>query len=584
MGSNSSPGPTLQQIAEAAGVSKAAVSFALNEKPGVSAQLRAKIQRTAEELGYRRSHALSQALRAVRRQQTESYRETIGVISPGIALDQQPLTGPEREGAPALAEERLRGFLSRAEELGVSLDFFGAAEMGIERLVKILQARGIERVLIEILFADYHTCLKFAPLWQNFACVVLGAPDLTMLGGVAVRPDYFSAGRRIAVEVFQAGFRRIILTTPLSYLNPDRRFEAGLQFAVNSLDREIGIHRQSAEDYELLRQGRLPENLEPGACFVGQWVRGVYENLLQPAGDFGWVDWHANLRPEGKRYAGIDQRDYDQARTALEFCLGLPRGGDQGRKGCQSLTTLEPDWLPGFTLPQLRNDQLHWGTNEPFPESAGEVFQPLPLAEHVDHDEGSRLEPGLLEDFIMPLPPKGQWVFHGIPFQLTGRTQSAQCVALGVKRPDLKVAEIWNLHENARIIVGHKARALYILHACAFSTTTENLGQYVVTYGNGKSREIPVKVLRDPGLDGQTAIQPEARLLADWWPGAGTIAAHATRLVSLVDAENRPGQASNLYLWRWENPQQAEVITSVTLQISPAARALLLFFGLTLAV
>ncbi|RSS74784.1 LacI family DNA-binding transcriptional regulator [Streptomyces sp. WAC06614] len=45
--------PTIKDIARRAGVSGSAVSFALNDRPGVSRETRARIRRVAEELGWR---------------------------------------------------------------------------------------------------------------------------------------------------------------------------------------------------------------------------------------------------------------------------------------------------------------------------------------------------------------------------------------------------------------------------------------------------------------------------------------------------------------------------------------------------
>ena len=42
----------LEQIAQKAGVSKSAVSFALNGKPGIGAETRERILRIADEYGY----------------------------------------------------------------------------------------------------------------------------------------------------------------------------------------------------------------------------------------------------------------------------------------------------------------------------------------------------------------------------------------------------------------------------------------------------------------------------------------------------------------------------------------------------
>ncbi|MEZ0165336.1 LacI family DNA-binding transcriptional regulator [Kineococcus sp. LSe6-4] len=56
--------PTIRDIARVAGVSKASVSYALNDLPGVSEQTRARIRATATELGWRPSAAARSLSRA----------------------------------------------------------------------------------------------------------------------------------------------------------------------------------------------------------------------------------------------------------------------------------------------------------------------------------------------------------------------------------------------------------------------------------------------------------------------------------------------------------------------------------------
>jgi DNA-binding LacI/PurR family transcriptional regulator len=51
------PQPTMKDIARRAGVSESAVSFALNDRPGVSAATRARVRRVAEQLGWRANSA-----------------------------------------------------------------------------------------------------------------------------------------------------------------------------------------------------------------------------------------------------------------------------------------------------------------------------------------------------------------------------------------------------------------------------------------------------------------------------------------------------------------------------------------------
>jgi LacI family transcriptional regulator, repressor for deo operon, udp, cdd, tsx, nupC, and nupG len=50
------PGPTINDVARAAGVSKGAVSFALNNKPGLAPETRSRILQVAADLGWSPSH------------------------------------------------------------------------------------------------------------------------------------------------------------------------------------------------------------------------------------------------------------------------------------------------------------------------------------------------------------------------------------------------------------------------------------------------------------------------------------------------------------------------------------------------
>ncbi|MEV0461297.1 LacI family DNA-binding transcriptional regulator, partial [Catellatospora methionotrophica] len=57
--------PTIADIAGRAGVSRSAVSFALNDQPGVSEETRQRVLAVASELGWR-PHSAARALRGGR--------------------------------------------------------------------------------------------------------------------------------------------------------------------------------------------------------------------------------------------------------------------------------------------------------------------------------------------------------------------------------------------------------------------------------------------------------------------------------------------------------------------------------------
>src|SRR5712672_334593 len=58
--------PTMQQIADAAGVSRMAVSLALRNSPKISAATAERIRRLAEELGYRPNPMVSALMTQLR--------------------------------------------------------------------------------------------------------------------------------------------------------------------------------------------------------------------------------------------------------------------------------------------------------------------------------------------------------------------------------------------------------------------------------------------------------------------------------------------------------------------------------------
>jgi DNA-binding LacI/PurR family transcriptional regulator len=96
---NARPRPTIADVARRAGVSPAAVSFAVNDRPGVGAETRARILEAAAELGWRPS-ASARAL-------TEARSRTIGLVlardSEHLELDAffvRFLSGIERTLAP----------------------------------------------------------------------------------------------------------------------------------------------------------------------------------------------------------------------------------------------------------------------------------------------------------------------------------------------------------------------------------------------------------------------------------------------------------------------------------------------------
>jgi DNA-binding LacI/PurR family transcriptional regulator len=161
--------PTIDDVAARAGVSKSAVSFALNDRPGIADDTRARILATAAELGWRpstRARALSQS---------RAY-------ALGLVLTRDPAllgTDPFFPAFIAGIETELSA-LEQALVLQVVGDDDPSAEAGrYERLAKSGRVDGV--FLSDLRFDDPRVAL----------CVELGLPAVTI--GRPEQPSPFPA-------------------------------------------------------------------------------------------------------------------------------------------------------------------------------------------------------------------------------------------------------------------------------------------------------------------------------------------------------------------------------------------------------
>jgi DNA-binding LacI/PurR family transcriptional regulator len=159
----------LNLIANLLGVSKMTVSRALREGTSVAPELRAKIRECARKLGYQPDSRISQVMRAVRKAQTSSYRETLAFIWTHRLS--------ERDERKSSLHEEFEGASRRAQQLGYRLDVFRVTDESLtgNSLSHILNSRGIRGVLISPPgFEGTHPHLRLD--WKQFCCVLLDEP------------------------------------------------------------------------------------------------------------------------------------------------------------------------------------------------------------------------------------------------------------------------------------------------------------------------------------------------------------------------------------------------------------------------
>ena len=196
---------TLRDVAAAARVHVATASRALDAETAhpVSAQTRARVQRVAEELGYRH-HMMARGLR-------RGLSSTVGVVVADLG---NPYTAPVLRG--------LQASLEQADHMALVTESRDDSE-AMERAVGHLLARQADGlVLLAARSGDQPRILE----WAARVPVVLAVRGLPKSGIPAVTHDDLGGARLAAEHLAELGHRRVVqLPGPLDVQPFKDRFE-----------------------------------------------------------------------------------------------------------------------------------------------------------------------------------------------------------------------------------------------------------------------------------------------------------------------------------------------------------------------
>lgn len=191
---------TLQDVAEAAGVSRMSVSLALRNHPKLPEATRLRIQVIAEQMTYRPDPALSALV---------AYRHEAGggrTVETLAWITNWPTQNGWREASEVYVDYFV-GARQRAAELGYGLEHFwlGAEGMSRSRFEGMLEARRI-RGLIVAPQPDSQT--EIALRWEKYAGVKIGYTTRFPALHLVAAADY-PAMITILEELRKRGYRRI---------------------------------------------------------------------------------------------------------------------------------------------------------------------------------------------------------------------------------------------------------------------------------------------------------------------------------------------------------------------------------------
>ncbi|MGH8879375.1 MAG: LacI family DNA-binding transcriptional regulator [Stackebrandtia sp.] len=249
----------IKDVASAAGVSVALVSLALNDKPGVSAETRARVLEVAEDLGYR----ANAAARALRLGRSSSYGLIVRNLQNPFFLD---VISGLQEAASA----------NDASILVMDANYSPEREAAY---VEQLAARQVAGLAIAPV-GPGESVTTWRRLCPDKPTVVLNAVCSHIDGAMRVAPDNDAAVAAALEHLAQLGHRRIaFLTAPASLVADHDRLETYLdgcrRLGLDPLPVETPLTLDATEKItaELLSRAEPPTAVVTNSDFT---VHAVY--------------------------------------------------------------------------------------------------------------------------------------------------------------------------------------------------------------------------------------------------------------------------------------------------------------------
>ena len=325
-------------------MSRAAVSLALRNQPGISIATRERIQRIAEEEGYRPNPMVSALMAHLKGLQPSKDVASIPFLT----------AHSTRHGWRSYATfvRYYNGASERAQQMGYHLDEMWLREPGMNarKLKSILINRGIQGILI-------------GPLPKGLGHISLDLSSFAVatVGHSLIRPKIHRAvcrhieSLRMAVHNMRhLGYRRVALA--ISEMQ-DRRNDfnwttayAGYQQALPQKDRIPIFFLDHSDDAKF---AAWLDKWKPEAILSGSLV--ILEKLAK-AGVSVPVDVGVaslDRSPDDDGAAGIDQQFEAVGAAAVDIIVGQINRNERGIPSTPQLIMTDGVWVPGKTLRKI---------------------------------------------------------------------------------------------------------------------------------------------------------------------------------------------------------------------------------------
>ncbi|MCH2036741.1 MAG: LacI family DNA-binding transcriptional regulator [Puniceicoccaceae bacterium] len=348
MSTSRSVRPNMQQIADAAGVSKSSVSLALRNDPRLAEDTTAHIQKVANDMGYCRNPIVDNLMSQLRLSSRSSFLANIALLN----------CAPFEDLNSNHTFQRLRkGVYDHSQELGYGVEEFWLQRPDVrpQRIKQILDARGIKGlILVGILKAEDVYDVNFNDLLNTFATSVIGTSLLDKSISCATNDQYLTA-RRATLKVLEMGYKRPLLLMPKQV---DTLLEEKFSSGYYSIVRGIPTKDQlEAIDLDLSKIDSIVRRIREIKADViitnSDDMYGLLENTpFDIPQELGLVhlDWH----PGTEKWAGMRQNHRVVGRAGVDIVVGQLNRNEFGAQEHPLVVEVESTWVDGPSVSKVR--------------------------------------------------------------------------------------------------------------------------------------------------------------------------------------------------------------------------------------
>ena len=341
--------PTLQTIADMIGLSRSTVSRALRNDPMQSRKTCERVQKLAQEIGYRPSPMVSALMSQLKRTRRTSSTATIGIID----------MYPEKEGwkqwrsLPPFIE----GCKTRAAAFNYKLESFwlGHPRLSPKRLNTILTSRGIRGIVVIPMF-DMNASLDMDI--SQFACATMGYSVKSPLMHRAARD--FTKDISIAIgKLVDLGYKKIGLAIPshIEHLN-EFHWSAGLLTYQQGIPKTRRVPillssffhtreglAQAFQEFETWYYKHKPDVIISYHDYVPKFLKKLGQII---PGNVGYVDIiHMDT---SKKRAGIHLDGHHVGAATVDLVIDQINRNEQGEPEFAKQILVHGTWIDGKTV------------------------------------------------------------------------------------------------------------------------------------------------------------------------------------------------------------------------------------------